>query len=97
MAAEDILANLLLQESGDAILLETGDKLLLELDSVPGLPSFELIIAQDLPNASIVHRLVGSTILVTDLFNSSAIVVDREFSVTVELWNSNTSIRLSDR
>lgn len=97
MAGEDNLFNFLLQENGDAILLETGDNLLLEQESVPGLPSFELVFSGDLENQRFVTTLVGSTILKVDLFNSSAIVVDRQFYVTADLWNSNTTITLSDR
>jgi hypothetical protein len=97
MGVEDVLANWLLQENGDAILLENGDNLLLELDSVPGLPSFEFDIVYDPEGQAIVTTLVGSTILTVDLFNSSHIIVDREFAVTVDLWNSNTTITLSDR
>ena len=97
MGVEDNLANFLLQENGDAILLESGDNLLLELDSVPGLPSFELFLPVGRENQSFVTRLVGSTILVTDLFNSSTIVVDREFVVKTELWNNSTTIKLDDR
>jgi len=61
-----------------------------------GLENLELDLPVGLENQVFDIRLVGSTILKIDEFNSSQVIVDREFAVKTELWNSNTTIKVPD-
>lgn len=67
-----------------------------DLPRVYGLPVNELILPTGLSNQEMNIRLVGSTILKIDEFNSSQVIVDREFAVKTELYNSNTTIKVAD-
>lgn len=67
-----------------------------EFDNAFGLENLELSIPTGLNNQEMNIRLVGSTILKIDEFNSSQVIVDREFAVKTELYNSNTTIKVAD-
>jgi hypothetical protein len=61
-----------------------------------GLENLELELPTGLNNQEIPIQLVGSTILKINEYNSNQTIVDREFAVTVDLWNSNTTIQVPD-
>jgi hypothetical protein len=99
MAVEDNLFNFLLQENGDAILLETGDNLLLEQESVPGLPSVEILVITDPQNANFTYTEVGRITLPVGVENSMQVAVPPISSQILGVGVANTSftVRLTDR